>query len=306
MAINNNYAQHLCVAMASILKNKNKTDRLCFHILSSDLSQENKNKIYQLQKIAPFQFDFVNVSLTQIEGLPINKPQTMPHAHISTYYRLFLASLLPDLIKVIFLDSDLVVECTLSELWNTTADDCYFAGVRDVQEKENCRRLCLKKYCNAGVLLINLDAWRQADVEAKFMRLASEQAEKLDYLDQDILNWTLQDRINYLPLRYNAQVGPTQAFAQYNQTAYNERAIIHYVGKIKPWHEWGFCYPFIGRYLQYLALTPFTKQTVKIKQQQNYLKAKLRIKEKIKNFAYALVGKSYKSNLPAYVKKALQ
>ena len=73
-------------------------------------------------------------------------------------------------------------------------------------ENFNCRRLHLpsmRKYLNAGVLLINLKQIREDNMTKKFIELS-----KKNYLsqDQDVLNVACYGKIITLHPKYNAQV----------------------------------------------------------------------------------------------------
>ena len=92
--------------------------------------------------------------------------KTHAYINIATYYRLKLASLLPDVSKIIYLDCDIIVNSDISELFDVNMDECLVAGVRDI----NRRMLKINpKYVNAGVLLLNLDMWRKENFEQKLL-----------------------------------------------------------------------------------------------------------------------------------------
>jgi lipopolysaccharide biosynthesis glycosyltransferase len=58
-------------------------------------------------------------------------------------------------------------------------------------------KLKKKQYFNAGMLLINLDKWKQFDVSKKCLSLLSKRVFKFN--DQDVLNIVLQDQCKWLP-----------------------------------------------------------------------------------------------------------
>ena len=78
------------------------------------------------------------------------------HISIETNFRLKIASLIPNVEKCIYLDSDLILTENISKLWMQDIDDYYFAAVTDK-----------KVGFNAGVLLINLKKWREDNLEKK-------------------------------------------------------------------------------------------------------------------------------------------
>ena len=99
----------------------------------------------------------------------------------------------------------------------------------------------MDKYVNAGVLLINLKKWREDNIQEKLFTWAKENQEKILWVDQDVINSVLNEKIFYLNEEFNAQISELEfgKTKEYNRIA--ERAtIVHYVGHRKPWSHFGF------------------------------------------------------------------
>ena len=193
--------------------------------------------------------------------LPLTKE--CPHISIAMYYRYSLAELLPNLDKVIYLDSDLNVLTSLKALFNTDIADSYFGGVEDIFVQKNTERLGINKYCNSGVILINLKKWRDENIQEKLYKFTIENKDRLVYPDQDVLNTVLQEGIKYIDKKWNAQVGEYKVcydtgFNELGKEAY----IIHHIGQDKPWLLKSKS-PFKGVYFKYLENTPFRNYKIK-------------------------------------------
>src|SRR5262249_31916955 len=114
---------------------------------------------------------------------------------------------------------------------------------------------------NAGVLLIDLDRWRQARVGSEAAAFANCHPDRISFADQCPLNWVLRDRWTHLPECWNLQtfavVEHHYGFMDYSRPA-KERAmaakIIHFSGGSKPWHYMN-NHPFKRDYLAYLSRT---------------------------------------------------
>jgi lipopolysaccharide biosynthesis glycosyltransferase len=168
-----------------------------------------------------------------------------------------LHRLLPRVDKILYLDVDVLVRESLLPLWETVLDGNVLAAVkgavnlRDKWEWNSTRPYWQLltgqrgRYINAGVTLMNLDAIRTLQLEKQWDALAET---KLYYQDQDILNITCQDRIVYLPPKYNRLAYMTKE--DYNRfvaegifdenecaEALAQPAIIHYAGD-KPWKRY--------------------------------------------------------------------
>lgn len=162
------------------------------------------------------------------------------------FYRLFAYREFPKLDKILYLDSDTLVCQDLSEMYNTDISDYALAAVRDMAPIHNPRGYAPGQYVgsftdkymhrapyvNSGVLLLNLR--RMADVQDKLLATNI----KLNYPDQDVLNYCLYDQIKLLELKYNFAPGvPIPRFFAQDQIAAVKKApaIIHFY-TVKPYY----------------------------------------------------------------------
>lgn len=248
----NNYAQHLCVTLASVLVNKLPSDEIVVYVLDGGISQYNKSKILDLQTKFDFEINFIAIDKNLHDKFPQGKKN---HVTLATYYRLLLPELCPCVDKLLYLDVDIIVNSSLSELFNIELGKYYFAGVKDSEELINAERLNLQKYCNAGVLLINLKKWREDDVTHKFFAWMHENQNKILLHDQDVINCVLQDAILVLDNIWNVQVSKYQTSKEFVMILPDAK-IIHYIGKHKPWHT-NFKQIAKKQYFDCLKLTPW-------------------------------------------------
>ena len=159
----------------------------------------------------------------------------------ATWYRAFLPELLPDTERILFLDSDLLVLAPLDELWTTSLDDAWVAAVDNVFQPDHRHhpgRLGVRRYFNAGVLLMNLATMRRDDRTTALV----EYGRTADYLplrDQDALNVVLGERRVALPARFNV-MNSHHAFSPWwrHRAARRAPVIRHFEGPgaNKPWH----------------------------------------------------------------------
>jgi lipopolysaccharide biosynthesis glycosyltransferase len=156
-------------------------------------------------------------------------------ASIAVYYRLLAARLLPTTVsKVLYLDCDLIVRRSLSGLWDTNVSNAALAAVEDLDDSRP-KALGLpagEKYFNSGVLLMNLDYWRENHVAEEAMEFIRRFPEKLEYWDQDALNGTLVHRWVEAPRIWNEQ---NDLFAARTGAS---PAIVHFCGETKPWRAY--------------------------------------------------------------------
>lgn len=174
----------------------------------------------------------------------------------TTYFRLLIPFILStDYHKAIYLDCDMVVQTDLRELFSIQLKHHYVAAVQDITglaeyyAPSNSKRQYRDKmfpnifpqdYFNAGLLLIDLDSFRQ-NISFSFIREMMEQTCWNQY-DQDILNFICAGKTLMLPLEWNviADFGLNQylpdTIRKHAKIAELSPKIIHYGGgNRKPW-----------------------------------------------------------------------
>ncbi len=262
-AIDDNYIQQCAVTITSILANSKYENFYTFYILNTGLKNENKDKLNDLTKIRNFCINYVDVSNYDISKFPLNRGWISG----ATYYRLFLADVLPESIdKCIYMDCDMIAEDDLSDLWSFDIEN-YFAGVvEDESSTSNIERLGLPQennYFNAGMILFNLKKLRTIDLFAISIKYYNENAEKITMQDQDILNGVLNGKCLFLPLKWNLNTPayikwyPKHNYSQQEEdNAALNPGILHFTGIYKPWKT-SSMHPLRGEYKKYLELTEF-------------------------------------------------
>ena len=247
MACDDNYSKHAGVVIASILKNADKTDYLHFYILDGGITAQNKDKILQLREIKECEINFVTID----DKIFADYVAVQTHSYITlpAYYRLKIASLLPNVDRIIYFDCDVVVNSSLAELFYTDMNSLPVAGVRDINRK------MLKKnpsYINSGMLLIDVKNIRENNIEQLFLGWTKENFKSITCGDQEIINEALRDRIKIVDDKWNVQ---SSNFI--NRSSYMKNPlVVHFVARRKPWHWASFSYH-RDLYFKYLQLTPW-------------------------------------------------
>lgn len=154
------------------------------------------------------------------------------YGHINQMaYGRFLIPKLLDEDKVLYLDSDIVVDANIEDIFNIDLDDKMLYAVRDYHAVDQF---------NSGVMLINNKKWREENVSQKLVDFGKR---LLPNGDQTIVNDVFKDRIGELDPAYNYQIGfEKDAFwnSMDSVFAYFEEVknpkIIHYVSGDKPFN----------------------------------------------------------------------
>lgn len=194
-----------------------------------------------------------------------------PYFPDAIWYRVFLPELLPDLDKVLYLDSDLIVLQSLAELWERDLSQHALAAVTNPMPAIHRRYprdvlgLAPEDYFNSGVLLLNLERLRKDGARERLLEYARQHPANA-CPDQDALNVLFHDSCLRLHLRWNYQTAlldlhphevPIPA-AQVREAATNP-AIVHFSGPFKPWMY--LCRdPWRERFLDHARRTPWPLQ----------------------------------------------
>lgn len=273
LATDNNFVQHCDVAMTSIMEhNKN----INFYIITDGLSEKNKKILSDQVNKYNCTLDFLYVDKSIIDKLPMPKSNNLKHISPATYYRLFVAELLPQNIeKLIYLDCDMIIRGDLSDLWNTNLDNYAMAAVYQnnnwATNNHTFDRLNIPYnhgYFNAGMLVINLRYWRDNNIQNKLLNYLHKNYDKIFYHDQDVLNAVLHNQTLYVIPIWNMltefylshdediNCGCTVIKSMEMDEYKNNIKIIHFVSRPKPW-EYACNHPLCEEYYKYINKTIF-------------------------------------------------
>ena len=264
---NNNYAPHTGAAIASLLSNTLSKRQMNIHILYMEMSDENTRNLKLLCKLhAGTCINFLKINIDDFRSFPVH----IGVLALETYFRLKLPKVLPEVEKVIYLDSDIIAIGDIEKLWCREMKESLILGVEVpiYLHKEYLEKLGMKKtspYFNGGVVVMNLSKMRSSGFYQKMMPFVEEKYRILRYQDQDILNALSEGQWHPLPLAYNAfwcvlDSPKKNKFTYYTdedlKQARTNPFIIHFNMNPRPW-EAGCIDPRRKLYWKYQDLTPF-------------------------------------------------
>ena len=298
--VSNEYTHCLAVSIASILKNSKEDESFNFYVLHADITEENKRKINKLKKIKDFNLEYIQMNNDDFKDMSEG-------ISIVSNYRLKIASLKPKLSKILFLDADIIVLDSLKELYNTNLQDNYIAAVVDpgvnlqyeytIDDKEKFpdRRF------NTGVILANLNKWREDNVEEKIMAGMIWYSKKyFAWPDQNVMNMVFKNAIIELPPQYNvcpilAQQGWYQEEGVWEKASSNPK-IVHICGMPKYWEQDDLWWNDI--FWEYARLTPYYEQFLSKLISQHYINFSTELlKQKFVNYVNDYRKLKYKKTL---------
>ena len=224
----------LAITLQSLWENSSHDYTYKIYVLHSGVRQEYEEKIMHFHKEG-FEIQFVDVNepLKEI----IHHLRMRDYYTCTTYFRVFIANLFPQYDKALYLDCDTVILGDISALYNYDLGDNLIAGapcegVNSFQVYRDYVRtvdgLNPDYFFNAGVILMNLKAFREEGLYQQFLDLLQKYKFTL-IQDEDYLNVLCQDRVLQLPRAWNKSPVGKDILPR------EDLRIVHYLMTWKPW-----------------------------------------------------------------------
>lgn len=301
--IDNNYVQHASVMLMS-LSIVNKNASFDIYILSLNVSEDSKERVSELFENSNLNIHFIDIRDSLLNTFPIGKTD---YLSIAAYLRLFLPIVLPDYVdKVLYLDSDIIIQSSIIELFDIDISSYYGAACLDFNQ-HHCDRLGYNinlGYYNSGVFMLNIQQLRSFNFVDNVLKFVRHSNIQLIYHDQDILNYLLKGKIKTIEHKWNM----LECFYLNNSSkdlfddledSFKDIRIIHFSSAFKPWN-WGCRHPQRKAYFNYLEMIPWGNPSLHKFYAFNRLRfwAKIVIVcggstitiDKIKNFVYGFLN----------------
>ncbi|MDX1799502.1 MAG: glycosyltransferase family 8 protein [Marinobacter sp.] len=256
-----NYVAYATVMMLSALT-ASPGRPLHFHLINCGISSASVASMQAAVARGNGTLTIYEPDETLFSGLPTHRYGS------AVYQRINLPEYVPaDIHRLIYIDSDTLVQGDLAYLWTLDLQGQPVAAVENLSPKA-CLDINLPRqaYFNSGVLVMDLDLWRREGIHHQVTDYAKANAAKLEFVDQCSLNAILHKRWLRLPVNWNQQSDIFKVILKYAEgCSYSvpelesgmwSPAIVHFTGKKKPWKIYCF-HPFKYRYRAVLAKTPW-------------------------------------------------
>ncbi len=246
------------VALTSVAAHANPDRSYVLHLLVVDVSPARLEALTSLSaRNFAVRVQRLSLSASAYPELPRAKQVVME--------RIALGRHLPDIDRVLYLDTDLVALRDVGALFDTELDGCPIGAAVDLNvqrrrirgrpmageptvERHLEKVLSIsgqlqERYFNSGVLLLDLDAMRKRGFEDQARTMVSEHPDIISMADQDVLNRMLVRETMLLDGRWNVFPPPTRWYFVSGTEADRERNrhladpfILHFAGG-KPWRH---------------------------------------------------------------------
>lgn len=269
---NDRYAQHLAVSMYSLLDTNMAAQSIDIYVISTGIGEDSRGRLESIAQEFGRGLHILDLSdIRERFGYETHSGRF----DISAMGRFFLGDILPEADRYLYLDCDTVACASLERLYAKDLRGNICGAVMEptiyAQTRAMIGLTAKDMYFNSGVLLIDMQAWREAGIDAKLREYYRSIDGRSAFCDQDAINAVLKGRIMPLPPRYNffsnyyyysydALVQLDRSYAGFPRRAFDRAkahpTIVHYAGDERPWIR-GSRNPYGYLYREYLKLTPW-------------------------------------------------
>ncbi|WP_340106942.1 glycosyltransferase family 8 protein [Rhodohalobacter sp. 8-1] len=297
LSADDNYIQHASVTIRSVLANASSPEKLSIKLISDNISNRNIHKLEE--SLSDFE-SVLNLDVIEIQEQQVRRfnPKT-DYLSSAIYHRIYAGQFLNGYSgKVVYLDSDVIVREDIIKLFQVDLGDYSIGAVRNdgLYHQESLGMPKDKVFFNSGILLIDLNKWREREILPKLEAFISENNDSLKYPDQCAMNAILYDDWYSLDPKWNMHryffLNPTHSeLKRYSlPKRIKSPAIVHFTTRDKPWFF--MCsHPFKKEYYKYLKKTAWADYSPPDLSLHNfYLKYVTKIKSFFKNNYIGLRG----------------
>jgi lipopolysaccharide biosynthesis glycosyltransferase len=260
MACDPSYFQHVAVCLTSLL-DSNPHIKFDVALLVTRYNSESCAKLYgSFAHFTKLSLRVIPFDERRLAGLPLYSRNPLPsEAYARFWVDDYFAA---DVKRVIYLDGDMVIVSPIDELLLLPMGNKLLAAVT-IPGSTRVEALGYDPaygYFNTGVLVINLERWRELGARALLIAAAHSIADKVRDGDQCVINYCFHaDRIrldytwNVITPFFRKSNGlplPKDEIARVVRAA----RIVHFNGSSKPW-QYQCLHPHRRTYLRYLRET---------------------------------------------------
>ena len=235
-----NYLHPTIVTITSILINKHCDTKYKIYVFCNSLSEKSKKLLSSIDsciEVVPFENEF-----SEFVG-------THQHVSAAALLKFKIADKFPSYDKILYLDTDMIIQDDLSNLFNIDIQNKYAAVVKDMAGmllQHAGKKLNLDNYFNSGMMLLNIKKMREENISEKLMDYKLHKDIR-KFMDQDCFNAVFGENVVYLTCKYN--------YMPINQKEFNDKqiadfynvpqdlisefdsyaSVIHLTNKEKPW-----------------------------------------------------------------------
>ncbi len=236
------YARHTAAMLLSLSEHLSNDVQVNVYVLHDDGLTETSVEAIRNSVPVNIEVHALYIDKLLMVGLPTHR------FHPACWHRIFLPDLLPELDRILYLDSDMLVVDNIEPLWATDLNDKLFGAVVNPIYKFMASPISYLglgspgHYVNSGCLLMDLEKMRNSDFTEIIKQYAMAHPDN-SWPEQDAISALWGADCHKLHPRWNLQSTffdlPQSQLPIANGViaeALADPAVIHFIGLHKPWH----------------------------------------------------------------------
>ena len=240
--VDDHYFRAMGGTIASIIAH-NPDQHFTFHVLAFEVSQEQQQRLKQLEQMYPVSTQLHLVDLSIFSQFAHMLGHT--HYSLAIFARLMIPAVLQGQTeRVLYLDADILCFASIDEMvdMDIGADIAVVVPDAPVTRQRRIAALGLKhdEYFNSGVLFINVTRWIAEDITRQTLDTLLNSKGDMRFSDQDALNIVFNGRARYISPRWNYLYDLIHDLnlSKFAMRPVGKAVFVHFAGSVKPWTEW--------------------------------------------------------------------
>lgn len=251
-----NYSTFAGVMLTSLFENNQDIDHITVYLMTPDMSEKNRGRFQRLAGQYHREIKFIDTN--KIDAFLEDKQVPQWRNSYVAYYKIFALSFIEDEIdRLIYLDSDMAVTGSISELMTYDLGNNPIGMCIDVLsfKYKGLIKLDSTFYYNSGTVVFDVKKWIACRGTDRVIEHITTVHAAYPQTDQDILNIVFSGSIATIPQKYNCypviyQYKDYSTFKKscgilnyYSEeevlSAKREPAVLHCIEVfgLRPWHE---------------------------------------------------------------------
>ena len=269
------YVIPAAVSICSLFENNKDIKDIHIWYINDGLTEEDKQNLIKLSDRYNRRLSFIDP--TEIEVFLSQNGVEKWNGAYATFYKLFICNEIEDVDRLIYIDSDTIINGSLKELIDYDLEGYACGMVASAMSKEYRDYLGVDPYFNGGFEVYNMDYWKNNNVSDLLIKNVNDIEKRFKYTiiaDESLINISLQGKIKKLPLKYDCEAtwwlwgtdrgvrkklgwNVNEGFYSIQEVkeAYKNPVIMHYMDLTtgRPW-DYLNDHPFKDDYLKYLDI----------------------------------------------------
>ena len=205
-----NYAKHLLVTVLSVQKHTPSEYHNVFYVIDDHIGTDTRAFMDRFAQRFGLELRFLDAS--QIVSTLEEKNVPKWRGGYTTYLKLFALNKIEGVERVMYLDSDMIIQSDMSAVFAELDDTDATLGMAEdmtISFRFDYKKYILQTddksvpYYNAGSILFDLPRWKKNRGEERVLEFIQTNTTPLMYCEQDILNVVFRNEIKQISNTYN-------------------------------------------------------------------------------------------------------